>query len=780
MYKKYFVLLAIVILPLMIFGTDWYVDCTAQPNGNGSQQSPFQEIGDAIENPLINNNDIIIISEGVYSPIDIGDIGIKITAEQGETVTINGGRNRSCIRFTSACTTPTLINGITLTNGFENLYYGGGISCEYSRELTITYCSILNCGAQSGGGIAVYESILNCSHCIISNNETFFQNGGGIYASHSEVNLSSVKLSNNLASSNGGGLYIEQNSEDHNIVVTNTLINNNRVTGGNGGAIYIYSGTDENCSVDLNKCTIVDNYYDEYGFGGISTFVLPFCEVNLNIANSIIYNNTGSPQIIPGYNVTYCDVEGENLYTGTGNINDDPEFVDASNDDYSLEYNSPCIDTGVDSSTYDDPDGSRADMGYLYHEQDVYSWQYGPFERQYLWKSFPKLQIDPNQGGDVDVENSLQSWNPLQNELAITITFEFNELDYGEYDAGAETWDWDQSATISSIKGYKMEKDNATGSLLFSRGVICESDTYLNTHASLETWLGYFLEDSQLVLDAFPSSVLDDAVLVKTMDWTISRNTTNDRWSGATGSSYINYADCVVIKTVSAHNDFTWETPSRSGEAHYRPVAEHFSFDDDVDYFPIYAAFDVNDMPDEVAVYIDGVCHGAQVVEDTLCQICAHILEEDPGQEVEFALWYDGRSGVEFLNNYQVFNESKDKYESKKLVTGMPGIHYKVFLEGTNENIVTPQFNLNCYPNPFNPELTIYFNLRETQDVHLNIYNVRGQKVKTLVSELFRPDDYKIVWNGDDNSGNRVSSGVYYIRLQVGEDIVNRKVILMK
>jgi flagellar hook assembly protein FlgD len=84
------------------------------------------------------------------------------------------------------------------------------------------------------------------------------------------------------------------------------------------------------------------------------------------------------------------------------------------------------------------------------------------------------------------------------------------------------------------------------------------------------------------------------------------------------------------------------------------------------------------------------------------------------------------------------------------------------------------------YPNPFNPELTISFSVGETHEVKLDIYNIRGQKVRSLVNETYRPDNYNIVWKSDDNNGNKVSSGIYYIRLQVGNDIMNEKVILMK
>jgi len=58
-----------------------------------------------------------------------------------------------------------------------------------------------------------------------------------------------------------------------------------------------------------------------------------------------------------------------------------------------------------------------------------------------------------------------------------------------------------------------------------------------------------------------------------------------------------NYMDCVVIKTVNESNDFTWEIPTRSEEPEYRPVAEHFTFNDDIDYLPVYVEFDEEIFP---------------------------------------------------------------------------------------------------------------------------------------------------------------------------------------
>ena len=97
-------------------------------------------------------------------------------------------------------------------------------------------------------------------------------------------------------------------------------------------------------------------------------------------------------------------------------------------------------------------------------------------------------------------------------------------------------------------------------------------------------------------------------------------------------------------------------------------------------------------------------------------------------------------------------------------------------------NIEKPEKStIDLYPNPFNPRTNISFTLREDSFVSLCIYNVKGQKVKTLICEEMIPGYHKLVWNGDDSYGNSVSSGLYFIRLQNGNsDAVVKKCILLK
>ena len=84
------------------------------------------------------------------------------------------------------------------------------------------------------------------------------------------------------------------------------------------------------------------------------------------------------------------------------------------------------------------------------------------------------------------------------------------------------------------------------------------------------------------------------------------------------------------------------------------------------------------------------------------------------------------------------------------------------------------------YPNPFNPSTTIPFSLAEPSQVLLTIYNVKGQRVKTLLNEMKDFGRHTVNWDGKNDHGLKVSSGVYYYRLKAGKRVFTKKLILMK
>lgn len=84
------------------------------------------------------------------------------------------------------------------------------------------------------------------------------------------------------------------------------------------------------------------------------------------------------------------------------------------------------------------------------------------------------------------------------------------------------------------------------------------------------------------------------------------------------------------------------------------------------------------------------------------------------------------------------------------------------------------------FPNPFNPETTIRYNVKESTPVTIGIYNLKGQLVKTLVNDVKDAGNHSVVWNGTDNNGRSIASGVYYYKMQAGKFSSTKKMILMK
>ncbi|MCH7974188.1 MAG: T9SS type A sorting domain-containing protein, partial [Bacteroidetes bacterium] len=97
------------------------------------------------------------------------------------------------------------------------------------------------------------------------------------------------------------------------------------------------------------------------------------------------------------------------------------------------------------------------------------------------------------------------------------------------------------------------------------------------------------------------------------------------------------------------------------------------------------------------------------------------------------------------------------------------------------DNLIPKEFTLEQnYPNPFNPSTIIRFGLSEASFVILKIYNMLGQEVKTLINKQMNTGTFNVQWRGDNDSGNKVSSGIYIYRVMAGSHIFTKKMILLK
>jgi hypothetical protein len=84
------------------------------------------------------------------------------------------------------------------------------------------------------------------------------------------------------------------------------------------------------------------------------------------------------------------------------------------------------------------------------------------------------------------------------------------------------------------------------------------------------------------------------------------------------------------------------------------------------------------------------------------------------------------------------------------------------------------------YPNPFNPSTTIKYQIAVDANVTLDVYNLAGQKIRTLVSNEQKAGYYSVVWDGRNDAGQTVSSGLYLYRVHAGSFVATHKMLLIK
>ena len=98
-----------------------------------------------------------------------------------------------------------------------------------------------------------------------------------------------------------------------------------------------------------------------------------------------------------------------------------------------------------------------------------------------------------------------------------------------------------------------------------------------------------------------------------------------------------------------------------------------------------------------------------------------------------------------------------------------------------NYELPVTDYLLTNYPNPFNPTTTIEFSIQYDSQIELSIFTIRGQIVKTLAQNKFTKGSHSIIWNGDDDFGNSISSGVYLYKLNInGKTELVKKCLLLK
>ncbi len=155
-----------------------------------------------------------------------------------------------------------------------------------------------------------------------------------------------------------------------------------------------------------------------------------------------------------------------------------------------------------------------------------------------------------------------------------------------------------------------------------------------------------------------------------------------------------------------------------------------------------------------------------------------------------------GDTPLELPLNWDSYHYNLDAYANELIRVGFHCVSSQTFFMmiddimvmndgatlGDDDQIIIPETTAlrGNYPNPFNPETTISFDLKANSAVTIDVYNIKGQRVNRIVEGDYKAGRHTIVWNGEDNNGSQVSSGVYFYKMQSGTYTKTKKMILMK
>jgi hypothetical protein len=755
----------------------------------------FTTIQEGIE--ASTDSDTVLVYPGIYYENIIYN-GKNITVASLELTTgnaayidstiIDGSQQNSCVRVIDH-ETNAKIQGFTIRNGSGSHYsnftfIGGGILVK-GPYADPAYCDITNCiisdnYASVGAGIMLYNGITNLSGTSIRNN--YANNGGGIYIlDYSDITFSSSNLC--------------------------SIYDNYAATGSD---LYIYSLHIPNLDVIVDTFTVQNpsRYFAQYWCGEINPYTFNIQNHSLELINQDVYlapdgddTNSGLTPDEPmkTINLAIRKVESDSL---------NPKTVHLAEGIYSESENQQLFPIGCksfvniigenESSTIIDGEDNFSKLFYF---------DYG--KKNFLIKNMTLKNIHTTWGaiGFTDCSNII-----FEN---ITIKNVVSE-EYGAMNGGTAC----ENVTMNNVKFINCMSYHYNAGLFINaytkfeakdcvfKDNFIENDEYLgfvNAGIVMTSYGEIFIEncifDNNTVINTANSMGIctfinghhnDEIASVYISNCLFSNNTA----IGAESIFWVNaHEGATISNCIFVNNDAVY-TSGFVGDVIMSNTIMYNNYSDyeiclpditpyvistlDISYCNIQGGQDAiyNHNGVNIVNWLEGnidedpLFIGTPVQPYLLSPISPCIDAGTPDTTGLYLPPWD------LLHNHRVWDGDGDGVA----IIDMGCYEYaaELYVEVTQNLIPNTQYQLTNYPNPFNPETKIIFNLPEEGNVKLDIYNIKGQKVKTLLDCHMSPGRSEMIWNGRDDNRKRVSSGVYFYKLQTPSKSYVKKCMLLK
>jgi hypothetical protein len=784
----------ILLLFVLVFANSWLYSTTWHIKQDGTGN--FTTIQEGI-NASSDSDTVLVYPATYYENINYN--GKNITVASLELITgneayidstiIDGQRISSCVSIVSE-ETDTCLRGLTITNGQgtgDYPLFGGGISIWGESNLMV-HCDVIN--------------------CIFTENYAY--NSAGMCIRDAFVFLSGCSIRENYALYDGGGLGILDDSQV-------TFDSDNRCNIYNNFAAYMIEILIS--SIYINELTVIVDTFTvadptDYFIGNTNGSIN--MEYNFDILESYIE---------PIDNDLYVSPDGDD--TNSGLMSDDPlktinlavrniasnaenpRTVHLASGTYSVSANQQLLPFGCKALV--NIIGEDIDTTIIDGEMGNYSFflALNGYENSLLKNITFQNGFSGVSLLSIHYSDSIKFENiNIQNGIITTIGAAINSSTAGgniqlknvivnntETQDGGNAGAWFNGTTFFKAVDCTFSNNICVGSSAFSAGlyamssgdIIVENCKFFDNSTTSTNWQGW----ASAFMNVDYNDELDDTYINNCLFYdNVNINGKSTIYAKSLNNGMVHFTNNTLINNESPFGiEFQGNIDFRNNILRNEGDYEIALFDKSGQ--GIISIIDIthsNILGGQSAIYNQ---NNANIVNwgegnideyplfDSLGTYPFVLLEGSPcidtGTPDTTGLYLPP---WDLLHNHRVWDGDGDGIA----IIDMGCYEYgaEPYVEVTQNQIPNTQYQLYNYPNPFNPETKIVFNLPEEGNVKLEIYNIKGQKVKTLLDCYMSPGRSEMIWNSRDDNQKRVASGVYLYQLQTPSKSYVRKCMLLK
>ncbi len=730
----------------------------------------YDSIQSAIDASL--DEDEIIVSPGTYMEnINFNGKAITVaslfyTTQDTSYITqtvIDGGQLGSVVTFDNGEGANSVLTGFTITNGYSTSAGGGIFTRDYCSP-TLNNLQIINNQAESyGGGFYFGQYSTTTMEDVLIESNSAHNGGGGAYSYYCDLIMEDSIIRNNVSESCGGGIY----AEEANLQLDNILIENNSAI--NGGGIYFsgWSGYSELYSVFIHMNQANNG-------GGIYTHSEIYLE-NVTITNNLALSFCGG-LYCSSASVTFaeeiskrCSIYQNEGRNGIGNDIYSNYTQEVYLTAFSVLHPTNYYAEPLNHFTFDILFGVTQQI-----DADLYVSPAGNDENSGLSADSPLQTIEQagslicpstenphtiHLGAGIYSNSATGERFPVYLPDHVNLRGENREnviLD-AEESSRVMQFSNDENITVSGIT-------LTNGNGYYGGGIYCQEsnltldDMKIINNSAVHNGGGILMENSNTI---FKNLIIADniaeysggGIYDDNCNSVFSNITVTGNAAGIFGGGIYSYdGDTIIINSIFWNNS-PLEIYSAGFEA-LLTIAYSDIKEGEAGVIKNYGF--VN--------WLDG------------------ILEENPlfvdAENGDFRLMAGSPcidAGTAYLEYDGLVLVNLEEEEYWGIAPDMGAYEYFIITDNDDEEILPGAVSMYNYPNPFNPETTVCYQLAESGKVSLEVYNIKGQKVAVLLDKEQEAGEHDLTW---DAAG--MNSGIYFIRLSGKSFQKVNKVILLK